>query len=174
MRRLRYSVAMSLDGYIADLHGGYDWIIQDPAIDFGAYFKQFDAAVMGRGTFEVMLEQGSDGLMPGMQVIVFSRTLRADGYPAVTIVDTDPVEFVSALKARSGKDIWLFGGGVLFRTFLDAGLVDTIEVGVIPVVLGEGIPLVAVGRPSPALRLTDTKAYPSGIMMLSYEIERPA
>ena len=100
MRRLRYSVAMSLDGYIADLHGGYDWIIQDPAIDFGAYFKQFDAAVMGRGTFEVMLEQGSDGSMPGMQVIVFSRTLRADGYPAVTIVDTDPVEFRERAKGE--------------------------------------------------------------------------
>ena len=122
MRRLRYSVAMSLDGYIADLHGGYDWIIQDPAIDFGAYFKQFDAAVMGRGTFEVMLEQGSDGSMPGMQVIVFSRTLRADGYPAVTIVDTDPVEFVSALRRDPARTFGSLAEGYCSERFSTQGL----------------------------------------------------
>ena len=172
MRKLRYNVATSLDGYIADPKGGYDWIIMDPAIDFATHYKQFDTAVMGRGTFEVMLKQGSDGSMPGMQVVVFSRTLNASQYPAVTIVETDPVAFVTALKAKPGKDVWLFGGGALFRTLLDAELVDTVEVGVIPVLLGDGVPLVATGRPSPPLKPTETKTYPSGIMMLSYEVDR--
>jgi len=172
MRRLRYNVAISLDGYIADLDGGYDWIIMDPAIDFTAHFKQFDTAVMGRGTFDVLLRQGSDGALPGMQVVVFSRTLRASEHPAVTVVDSDPVEAVIALKEKPGRDIWLFGGGKLFRTLLDAGLVDTVEVGVMPVLLGQGIPALAPGRPSPRLQLTDTKTFPSGIIMLSYTVDR--
>jgi dihydrofolate reductase len=76
MRRLRYQVASSLDGYIAGPNGEFDWIAADPEIDFGALFKQYDTVVMGRRTFEVMLKQGGDGSMPGLDVVVFSQTLR--------------------------------------------------------------------------------------------------
>jgi dihydrofolate reductase len=171
MKRLRYSVASSLDGFIADPHGGYDWIVNDPTIDFGALFKQFDTFVMGRGTFEVTLtHQGEGNPTPGAKTVVFSKTLRQEDYPKVTIVATDPAATVRALKAEKGKDIWLFGGGVLFRSLLDAGLVDTVEVAVIPILLGEGIPLLAPGARSPVLRLTGHKAMPSGIVMLSYDV----
>jgi dihydrofolate reductase len=171
MKRLRYSVAASLDGFIAASDGSYDWIINDPAIDFVGLFKQFDTFVMGRGTFEITLtHQGEGNPTPGARTIVFSTTLRQEDYPKVTIVATDPAATVRALKAESGKDIWLFGGGILFRSLLDAGLVDTVEVAVIPIVLGGGIPLVAPGRRSPVLRLTDHKVMPSGIVMLSYDV----
>ena len=171
MKRLRYSVASSLDGFIADPHGGYDWIVNDPAIDFAAIFDQFDTFVMGRGTFEITLtHQGDGNPMPGARTIVFSTTLRQEDYPQVTIVATDPAATVRALKAGTGKDIWLFGGGVLFRNLLDAGLVDTVEVAVIPILIGGGIPLVAPGARSPVLRLTDHKVMPSGIVMLSYDV----
>ncbi len=174
MRRLRYHVAMSLDGYIAGPNGEYDWIIMDPAIDFAALLKQFDTVLMGRRTFELALQQGSGGAMPGMQVIVCSRTLRASDYPAVTIVDRDIEQAVAALKGKPGKDIWLFGGGVLFRSLLDAQLVDTIEVAVIPVLLSQGIPLLPAGRRSPVLRLTESKTLPTGIVMLAYTLDRRA
>src|SRR5271168_1437222 len=127
MRRVRYQVASSLDGFIAGPKGEADWIVADPAIDFAAIFKQFDTALIGRRTFDCMVASRYTDL-PGMRMLVFSRTLRQEDYPKVEIISVDAIGVVSALKAESGKDIWLFGGGALFRTLLDAKLVDTVEV----------------------------------------------
>ena len=169
-RQLRYHVAVSLDGFIAGPNGEYDWIVMDPSIDFGALFKQFDTAVMGRKTYEVMTAQGGHGAMPGLDVIVFSRTLPRAAYPGVRILNDDPGKIVAGLKAKPGGDIWLFGGGALFRSLLDAGLVDTVEVAVMPVILGVGIPLLPPGA-STKLVLADQKTLPrSGIVALSYSI----
>src|SRR2546426_7654309 len=68
-RRLRYHVAVSLDGFIAGPNGEYDWIVMDPSIDFAALFKQFDTAVMGRKTYEVLTAQGGHGAMPGQNLL---------------------------------------------------------------------------------------------------------
>jgi dihydrofolate reductase len=169
-RRVRYQVASSLDGFIAGPHGEYDWIVMDPSIDFAALFKEFDTAVMGRKTYEVLTAQGGDGAMPGLDVVVFSRTLPAATHPGVRIVNDEPREIVAALKAEPGRDIWLYGGGVLFRSLLDAGLVDTVEVAVVPVLLGSGVPLLPPGAAA-KLVLADQKTLPaSGIVALSYAV----
>jgi len=167
---LRYQVAVSLDGFIAGPNGEYDWIVMDPSIDFAALYNEFDTAVMGRKTYELLTAQGGHGAMPGLDVVVFSRTLPAAAYPGVRIFNDDPGEIVAALKAKSGRDIWLFGGGVLFRSLLDAGLVDTVEVAVMPVLLGAGIPLLPPGAAT-ELVLADQKTLPaSGIVMLAYSV----
>src|SRR5262245_2060528 len=124
MRRLRYQVAVSLDGFIAGPAGEADWIVMDPAIDFGALFAEFDTLVMGRKTHEAMKRQGGQGAMPGIEVYVFSRSLPASDRRGLHIVNEDARQVVAALKAKPGRDIWLFGGGELFRSLLDAGLVD--------------------------------------------------
>jgi dihydrofolate reductase len=169
MRRIRYAVAASLDGYIAGPNGEADWIIMDPEIDFNSFFQQFDTVLLGRRTFETMARAGNAG-MPGMKTFVFSRTLRQSDYPDVTIVAEKSTEVLETLQQQLGKDIWLFGGGSLFGSLLDAKLVDTVEVAVIPVLLGGGIPLL----PSPArvtkLRLARHKIYKTGIVSLEYAI----
>ena len=174
MRRVRYSVAATLDGFIADPDGGYDWIVMDEAIDFAAMFAEFDTFVMGRKTWEVSATAPDPGNVGDMfadkEVIVFSRTLKS-ARPGVTIVKTDPVETVRGLKQRPGKDIWLFGGGSMFRTLLDADLVDTIEVALMPVLLSQGVPLVAPGGRITGMKLEKCETLPkSGIVMLSYTI----
>jgi dihydrofolate reductase len=169
-RRVRYQVAVTLDGFIAGPNGEYDWIVPDPAVDFTALYKEFDTAVMGRKTYEVTTAQGGHGAMPGIDVVVFSRTLPAATYPGVRIVNEDPRQIVAALKAKRGRDIWLFGGGNLFRSLLDAGLVDTVEVAVMPVLLGAGIPLLPPGAAT-ELVLADQKILPrSGIVVLAYSV----
>jgi dihydrofolate reductase len=176
-RRLRYQVAVSLDGFIATTDHKYDWIVMDRAIDFAALYREFDTAVMGRKTFDIVTAGGGDGAMPGIDAIVFSRTLSPEVRKGVRIVNDDPRKVVAELKKRAGRDIWLFGGGILFRSLLDAGLVDTVEVAVMPVLLGEGIPLLPPGKVA-KLRLADHKVLPdSGIVVLSYTVSgsrRPA
>jgi len=171
MRRVRYRVAASLDGYIAGPNGEADWITMDPEIDFGAIFAQFDTLLIGRRTFETML-RGGKADTPGMKTVVFSQSLRQIDYPNVTIVAEKPKEAVNSIKAESGKDIWLFGGGVLFRSLLEAGVVDTVEIALMPVLLGEGIPLLASPLKETRLRRTGQHLYKqSGIVLLEYAVE---
>ena len=171
MRRVRYAVAMSLDGYIAGPKGEADWIIMDPEIDFGALMEQFDTFLLGRRTFEAMGPAGQRG-SPGVKTFVFSRTLRQQDYPRVTVVAEGAEETVAALRAEPGKDIWLFGGGSLFRSLLDAGLVDTVEVAIMPVLLGGGIPLLPPPTGRTKLKLTGQKVYSkTGIVSLEYAVQ---
>jgi dihydrofolate reductase len=170
MRRIRYAVAASLDGYIAGPNGEADWIIMDPEIDFNSYFEQFDTVLLGRRTFETIASAGN-AAMPGMKTVVFSRTLRQKDYPSVMIVAEKAEETLETLRQQSGKDIWLFGGGSLFGSLLDANLVDTIEIAVIPVLLGAGIPLVESPAKVTKLNLTRHKIYKSGIVSLECAIQ---
>lgn len=172
MRRIRYQVACSLDGYIADPHGGYDWIVPEPTFDFDALRGQFDTLLMGRHTYETMRAAG--GGFYGMRVLVFSRTLPPEAHPDVEIVGEDGARRVAALRREDGRDIWLFGGGELFRSLLAEGLVDTVEPAIVPVLLGGGIPFL----PAPAIRQSLTlerhTVYPSGIVLLEYAVARSA
>ena len=172
MRQVRYSVAASLDGYIADASGGFDWIPEDPAIDFAAMFARVDTVLLGRRSFELVQRGGGPSWGPNMRVYVFSHTLRPEAHPDVTVIGVNAVEVVAALRAEPGAgDIWLFGGGELFSSLLAAGQVDAVEVTVVPVLLGGGVPLAARGFTRAELRLLHTHRYPSGMVSLVYAVE---
>lgn len=169
MRDLVYSVASSLDGYIAGPNGEFDWIIHDPTIDFAEIFRQFDTAIMGRVCYEEMLRLGRSPKELGMKIYVASTTLNPAKHADVTIVSSDFAHTVSELKRKPGKSIWLFGGGTTFRRLLDSGLVDRVEVSLIPILLGGGVPLVLPGRRWP-LTFKDSRTFPSGIVSLNYSV----
>jgi dihydrofolate reductase len=174
MRRVRYRVAMSLDGYIAGPNGEIDWIVHDPSIDFAAIYAGFDTVLLGRRTYELTQQPGAPAWPAGWRVFVFSRTLKPSEHPAVDVVSTDLASTVSRLRAERGRDIWLFGGGGLCASLLAADLVDQIEVAIMPVLLGGGVPLVATIAPRSPLVLTRSHQSPSGIVNLQYDVEHAA
>jgi len=171
MRPVRYNVAASLDGYIADAQGAFDWIPDDPAVDFGTLFARVDTYLLGRRTYDTVRTTASAPFNPGARVYVFSRTLAPGAEPGVTIVRDDPVALARSLRHEDGPgEIWLFGGGDLFATLLAAGQVDQVEITVVPVLLGGGVPLVAHLPERSRLALTHTHAYPSGMVALHYDV----
>jgi len=174
MRQVVYGGAMSLDGFIAGPNGEYDWIVMDPDIDFSALMARFDTFLIGRKTFEMMQRMGNAAPAPGIQNIVFSRTLRPVDCPAGTILRDDAVSVVADLRTRPGKDIALYGGGELFRSVLSAGLVDELHFSVIPVLLGGGIPMLPPPANGRRLKLKKHRVYEkTGTVGLEYAVLRP-
>ena len=169
MRRVRYAVAMSLDGYIAGPQREADWIATDPNVDaakfFTEFFVQFDTAIMGRRAYEVF-----GGAVQGMETYVFSQTLPPGTRNGVTVLGADGLTRLRELRAGSGKDIWLFGGGSLFGSLASAGLVDTIELGVMPVMLGGGVPVMSSNTSRVKLRLTSCEHGP-GVVSVKYDVQ---
>ena len=168
MRAVRFSCAMSLDGYIAAPDGGYDWIVMDPEIDFTEMFSKYDAMLMGRKSYDQA--KGQDYGLPKPKTYVFSTTLRQADAPGVT-VSADPKKTITELKAAPGKDIWLWGGGELFRSLLELKLVDELEIALIPVLLGDGLPLLPKTKTRVKLGLKASKHLKkTGTVMLNYDV----
>jgi dihydrofolate reductase len=164
---------MSLDGYIAGPNGEADWIVMDPDLDFLEIFSRFDTLLIGRKSFAAMQGMGGGVDMgQGVRLVVFSRTMQQAAHPDVVIVKgAEP--FIKQLKAEPGKDIWLFGGGELFHSLLEADLVDGVDVGVIPVLLGGDIPLLPSPSRRTKLKLRNHRIYEkSGIVGLEYDVMR--
>ena len=172
-RRVRYSVAMSLDGFIAGPNGEFDWIVMDPDVDFAATFRDFDTVLLGRKTYEFTREHAGPSMSDmNMRTFVFSRTLQQKDCEGVTIV-RDPVETLQSLRRQPGKDIWLFGGGVLFKSLLDLRLVDSVEVAIVPILLGGGIRLLPTPAAQTMLRLQKHEVYAkTGTVSLEYAVAK--
>jgi dihydrofolate reductase len=162
---------MSLDGYIAGPNGEADWIVMDPEMDFGALWAQFDTLLMGRRTFEAAVARLGASKMQTMKVVVASRTLLPEDHPEITIVSELTKSEMERLRQQGHKDIWMMGGGELFRVLLEMKEVDSVEVSTVPVLLGVGVPLLSRVDQRTALKLTKHKVYRSGIVSLDYEIQ---
>ena len=179
MRQVIYSVANSLDNFIAGPGGAVDWLRMDADYGMDTFFQSVDAVLLGRKTAEFALRQHRPRparkrpakKKPGAtQTYVFSRTLSAPPDPDATLISANAGDAVRALKQQPGKNIWLMGGGDLAGSLLSEGVVDELHLAVHPVLLGGGVPLWGqVGR-QVALELLETKPHPNGVVQLRYRV----
>jgi dihydrofolate reductase len=170
MRKIVLGVGISVDGYIARPDGAVDFLFMPRDYSMAAFFKRIDTAVMGRKTYEMGLKLGGGSISsPGMKCYVFSQTREAGERNGVTIVRESPKQFIGSLRKKRGKDIWLMGGGELTRDFLREDLVDELYLGVVPVLIGEGIPAFPSGFPERKFALVENKTFSRGLIALRYE-----
>jgi dihydrofolate reductase len=170
MRKVVLGIGISLDGYIARPDGSVDFLFMPKDYSMAAFFKRIDTAVMGRKTYEVAMKLGGGSMTsPGMKSYVFSRLMVAGECGEVTITAETPKRFVGELRKKKGKDIWLMGGGELAREFLREDLVDELYLGVVPVLIGDGIAAFPSGFPQREFVLKENKTYSQGLIALRYE-----
>jgi dihydrofolate reductase len=173
VRKVTYGAACSLDGFITGPGGSLDWLhwSKDAQAIMASYWKTVDTIVMGRKTWEIAANaRGSGPTNQAIQSFVFSRTLTAIDRPGVTLVKTDPGDFVRELKARSGGDICVLGGSDFARSLLAAGVVDEVGCNVHPVLLGSGVPLfVDCGRKI-RLSLEECRQIHGGCVYIIYRV----
>jgi len=172
MRKIILQLAVSLDGFIAGPNDEYDWCFTDQDYGLSDFLKQVDAAFMGRKTYEVMLAMGNNDDLgfPTLKKYIFSSTLK-DVKGGATLIQGDLKTEVEKIKKDKGKDIWLFGGGVLTTSLLNAGLVDELSLAIHPILLGSGKPLFSGINHRTDLTLTDTKTYSTGLVSLTYALK---
>ena len=179
--RIRLYIAASLDGFIAAPDGGVEWL--EPFFDADYGFETFIAgihcAVMGRKTYEQVLEFG-DWPYPDHDVWVLSHSPLADLPPRTFAWTDSPAGLVRHLEASvDGGDCWLIGGGEMVREFEELRAVEEYEIFIMPVFLGDGIPLFPSPFPEGRLELRDVTAWANGVVRLVYgrtgpDTEEPA
>ena len=174
MRRLKYFVACSVDGFIAHADGSFGGFLPEGehVTDYLDSLKSFDVVLMGRKTYEVGLKEGVTNPYPTMRQYVFSRTMKESPDKNVEIVSGNVVELVRNLKNEMGKDIYLCGGADLATTLFIENLIDEIILKVNPFLMGSGIPLFSRVIEQTDLELIDSKIYGSGVVWLRYRVKR--
>lgn len=174
-RKVIVHIATSADGFIARPDGDLEWLTSRPAPDgfYGmpVFMKSIDTKLLGRKTYEVSLRMGAK-FDSESRTIVFSRHAPpVDAPPGVEFVNGAIGPFVSRLREEPGKDIWLMGGGELIASFLDAQAIDEFVISVVPVFIGEGIPLIARRHRYAPLELRSVERFEDGLVQLHYRIQ---
>jgi dihydrofolate reductase len=175
MRKIIVHIATSADGYIARPDGDIDWLTSRPAppgfYGMNAFMKSIDTLILGRKTYEAGLRLGGT-FDERNRNIVFSRQARpADAPAGIEFVNSPIGPFSSRLREEPGKDIWLMGGGELIADFLDAEAVDEFVISVVPVFIGDGIPLIARRHRQTPLILASVERFDDGLVQLHYHVQ---
>lgn len=168
-RKVVLGLGMSIDGHIARPDGSVDFLFMPKDYSMAGFFASIDAVIMGRKTYEVSLKLGGGAGFEGAEAYVFSKTLPSGTRNGMTFLKSSPKALIARLAKRKGKNIWLMGGGELAREFLKADLVDELYLGIVPVLLGDGIPLFPAGFPQLDFELTENKTFSQGLIALKYQ-----
>ena len=165
MRNVILNLAVSLDGFIEGPNGEYDWCYTDQDYGMSAFMERIDTIFFGRKSFEVLAGTDSNAY-PDKKKFVFSRTLKA--LQGAELVHGDIVREVGRIKEQQGKDIWLFGGADLAAFFVDAGMIDELQLAIHPLLLGQGKPLFSGLQRRTGWNLIEARPYSSGLVQLFY------
>jgi len=180
-RKIVVYIAASADGFIARPDGDLEWLNRRPrTIDYGMreFYPSIDTILWGRKTYDWVRsfyrKQGKkDGLFDtNVTNYVFSRKPPRRPASGVEFVSERVKSFAKRLRATPGKQIWMMGGATLIASFLDAGELDEFDIHMIPVFIGEGIPLVAPRHRDIPLRLLTSRKYPDGVVRMRYRVDR--
>jgi len=173
MRKLKYHIASTVDGFIARKDGSFDGFIMEGehVTDYLAAFKTYDVVLMGRKTYQVGLDAGVTNPYPMMKQYVFSQTLEKSPDENVTLVSENIIDVIKEIKSESGKDIYLCGGAELATMLFQERLIDEIILKLNPLLYGEGVPLFSGVIPQTALELTSSKIYDNGVVLLHYQVK---
>jgi len=169
VRKIILGLGISIDGYIARLDGTFDFLFMPRDFSMAEFFASIDTGIMGRKTYDVAKAQGGGSFGPKIKTYVLSRTLPPGEREGMNFVNGSPQALVEEIRQRKGKDIWLMGGGEIARDFLKADLVDELHLGVVPVLLGEGLPLFPSGFPQRNFELIENKTFSRGLISLKYK-----
>jgi dihydrofolate reductase len=180
-RKIIVQLAMSLDGYIARPDGDVEWLNSRARLDYGMseFQSTIDTVLIGRKTYDWAMDYARKTGMkesvfdPKLLNYVFSRRPPQQAAAGAQFVSGPVKEFAQRLRAAPGKNIWMMGGGDLIASFLDAGEIDEFELHVVPVLIGEGIPLIAPRHRELALHLRSIRSYPDGVVRLHYDVAWP-
>lgn len=182
MKKVILNLAVTLDGFIEGPNGEIDWCIMEDDMNFDAFMASIDTMFYGRvsydawGNFEPEGNAGPAEKTMWQEIhsknkFVFSGQGRQT--EKATFITTDIADNVANIKKQGGKDIWLYGGAKLIKTFIDLKLIDVYKISVHPIVLGSGKPLFEDLKERIGLKLIDTRVFKSGVVELSYEPEKP-
>jgi dihydrofolate reductase len=174
-RNVIVHIATSADGYIARPDGDLEWLTSRPAPEgfygMNAFMQSIDTKLLGRKTYEASVRMGA-GFESKDRYIVFSRHAPPSNVPTgVEFVNGGIGPFVSRLREQPGKDIWLLGGGELIASFLDEHAIDEFVISVVPVFIGDGIPLIARRQRHVRLELQSTERFADGLVQLRYHVQ---
>jgi dihydrofolate reductase len=180
MRKIIVYIATSADGFIARKDGGIDWLDRPrPKGNYGMgeFWKSIDTILLGRKTYDFVVQyQKKGGKMPKSshepKHYAFSRRPPKRVLPGFEFVKEPIKKFTKRLRAEKGKDIWMMGGGGMIASFLDEGEIDEFIIHVLPVFIGEGIPLIAPRHRTVPLKLLSIKKYSDGVVRLHYAVKR--
>ena len=173
-RKIILNLAISLDGYIADEDGGFDWIVGDgdknndtkKQFNFLDFVNGIDIIVMGKTAYEDTPSETIKSFK-SKKIYVASEDKLKTKYDNVEFISGDIVNQILKLKEEEGKDIWLFGGAILVDPFIKAGVVDEYIIGIIPIILGKGKSLFLENNPKFELHL-DNCTVQEGIVISRY------
>ena len=174
-RKIIVEIATSADGYIARPDGNVDWL-SHPKLKgdhgLGAFMKSIDTILWGRKTVTKGFEMGMQLSWYGAKTkhYVFSRKLQPTPLPGFEFVQEPIKAFARRLRGSRGKHIWMMGGAEIIGAFLDEGEIDEFSIHVIPVLIGEGIPLIAPRHRLVPLKLISSKKFPDGVVHLNYRV----
>jgi dihydrofolate reductase len=179
-RKIIVSITTSVDGYIARRDGDVAWLDRPrPKGNYGMgeFFKSIDTILWGRKTYGKGIEMGMEkrmasGFGAGIQNYVFSRQAQESKVAGFKFVGQPIKEFARGLRKKRGQNIWMMGGGEIIASFLDEGEIDEFNIKVVPILIGEGIPLIQPRHRLIRLKMLSSKKFSDGVVSLRYQLAR--